>query len=700
MQGLGLYKESIAHYRQALLCNESEIYAFALERLSYLYIDKLNKPHEIIVLLDPHVPNTANMVVQRQQLSCVYAYVLYYNYSEIGKVLELLDTLRKRKVKFGTCLHILQHSALMQRQYHADAYQFSKDFVHQFPAIYESHAAMGDALLALGRLAEAGAVLNVSYDLFQGVNLNREDKDNNFSVIQRWLQINMKVRLADALNACGSVQQALAVYSNLITEWSSALEPARLCVLLTKVGGIYYARQDYNKAYVALLQSTQVCRVDLNEYLLLGKVQQHLGLPHDAADSFRRASAGKYLPDDASSNSSLTNEAIALKGDVPEDAIKAGGEFGPEPPTQDPRAIPQDTNNALEEYVGDAENEEPREEGQQTEFDMLLKVFNREAEIAPALDVEDSTMETAANSDNSNLSAPEKEMSIDADASSSRVSTSNVAVESEEPPLSSPPSGSTAEIVLSAGVEDDVDVQTAVSRAGTGAEVVASREQTEPAEYTPDRAPLMQEILSTEEVTARKVADQYILMARAYLERKDAEQALKQLGKAVKRAPGYADCYLLRGQVYASAGYVEKATEDFLKVFRELDPFNATAAHALKQLVADLALSGQLETAGELLASINGTLPRSEEFGISLASVLSNKGEFARALEALDSIEPHRPSSAQRVGMYVQLFDLLGQADSAERVLLEAATEELLPWSHAGFGAFPYYPLKLFKIYF
>ena len=99
-------------------------------------------------------------------------------------------------------------------------------------------------------------------------------------------------------------------------------------------------------------------------------------------------------------------------------------------------------------------------------------------------------------------------------------------------------------------------------------------------------APKVASALTKADANARKVAQQYMLMATAYKSRGDVEQAMKQLGKAVKKAPHFADPYLLRGHLHRQAGDLSAAGSDYLDCFRRLDGPNAT----VEALLADLAL--------------------------------------------------------------------------------------------------------------
>lgn len=341
------------------------------------------------------------------------------------------------------------------------------------------------------------------------------------------------------------------------------------------------------------------------------------------------------------------------------DAAASEAKLGPRPP-DDPSIVRKQPNGTFIEFLARQEKEKMEKKEQETKMKM-----------------ERSTSDVSSGALKSSVAGlPDMETAMSAQATT--ISST------QEPPFHCEPQLPTVplEPYLSIVVVDTVSAgQLIVPDLATSDTSAASSNELESSTSAPI-ADVPQ--LSAEETAARQVADQYIIMARAYLDRKDADQALKQLGKAVKRAPSYAESYLVRGQVYLAARRTEKAVEDFMKVFSELDPSNEVASSSLKQIASDMALQGQMASAMQLLTAVNATLPRDKAFSLSLAVTLGNQGNYEQALAVLDNIVPQCPSTAQRVGLYVQLYELQGDVGKAERVLSEAATETLLPCSEVG----------------
>ena len=70
--------------------------------------------------------------------------------------------------------------------------------------------------------------------------------------------------------------------------------------------------------------------------------------------------------------------------------------------------------------------------------------------------------------------------------------------------------------------------------------------------------------LGAAEVANKKAADQYLIMANAFLKRGSTEGALKELKKAINRSPLYVDPYFIRGSVYLQVNDYVNALSDFI----------------------------------------------------------------------------------------------------------------------------------------
>jgi Tfp pilus assembly protein PilF len=63
-------------------------------------------------------------------------------------------------------------------------------------------------------------------------------------------------------------------------------------------------------------------------------------------------------------------------------------------------------------------------------------------------------------------------------------------------------------------------------------------------------------------------------MALAFAEKGDYESAMKQLLKALKKDPFYADTYIVKGQINAGLGNIGESIDDFVQVLT-VSPVNA-----------------------------------------------------------------------------------------------------------------------------
>jgi tetratricopeptide (TPR) repeat protein len=142
--------------------------------------------------------------------------------------------------------------------------------------------------------------------------------------------------------------------------------------------------------------------------------------------------------------------------------------------------------------------------------------------------------------------------------------------------------------------------------------------------------------LSEEEIAARNVADQFVIIAAAYTKKADYAQALKQLGKAIKRAPAYAAPYVQRGEVHMAMGSTALAVADFMKVCTELDKTDGATKSLLVQIAAELALAGKHSEAEVILAPLDAQLPIDETFCLNQAAAFVRQGDLQGAIRSLE----------------------------------------------------------------
>jgi len=204
-------------------------------------------------------------------------------------------------------------------------------------------------------------------------------------------------------------------------------------------------------------------------------------------------------------------------------------------------------------------------------------------------------------------------------------------------------------------------------------------------------APKVASVLTKADANARKVAQQYMLMATAYKSRGDVEQAMKQLGKAVKKAPHFADPYLLRGHLYRQAGDLSAAGSDYLDCFRRLDGPNATVEALLADLAVDLTGAGLFADAVRLLQTLSPVASLSRPTTVAYAIALCGMRWHEEALVVLDQMNhPEQQSNsllppADVRQLYISIYEATGALGKAEQLLLGAVGEDnSVSWKDIG----------------
>jgi len=193
--------------------------------------------------------------------------------------------------------------------------------------------------------------------------------------------------------------------------------------------------------------------------------------------------------------------------------------------------------------------------------------------------------------------------------------------------------------------------------------------------------------LTKAEFNARKIAQQYMLMASAYRSRGDLDQAMKQLGKAVKKAPHFADPYLLRGHLHREAGDLVAAAGDYLDCFRRLDGSNATVEALLADLSFDLTRAGLFTDAVRLFQTLAPVAPLSRPSSIAYAIALCGIQQHKEALLVLDHMYPELQSDslpADVLQLYIRIYEATGAVDQAEGLLLGAVGDNSTSWKALG----------------
>jgi tetratricopeptide (TPR) repeat protein len=173
---------------------------------------------------------------------------------------------------------------------------------------------------------------------------------------------------------------------------------------------------------------------------------------------------------------------------------------------------------------------------------------------------------------------------------------------------------------------------------GSDEQPTAQPPSAQPANITAEADSTLQE--PPVDAEARQIADQYVVMATALIKKSDHAQAMKQLNKAVKRDPTYAEPYYQRAELYLLMGDTGTAVADLQKVLAEVNSTHNASARALTQLAVKAALAGDVQTAEAFLAPVQHlSLPTDEPFCVSLATVLSRQGDYPGALRALQRMD-------------------------------------------------------------
>ena len=153
------------------------------------------------------------------------------------------------------------------------------------------------------------------------------------------------------------------------------------------------------------------------------------------------------------------------------------------------------------------------------------------------------------------------------------------------------------------------------------------------------------DISPTEQVN-RKAADKYIIMANAFLKRGSTDGALKELKKAINRAPNYAEPYFIRGSIYVQMNDYPNALSDFI---------SAT------------------ELAG-------GAHDSAFEYALEICNYFHNTGEYAAIVSALGVLHAFdvfdEPLGRLYADTLIQTGDSIGALAVLEQYPLDVSTRD------------------------
>jgi tetratricopeptide (TPR) repeat protein len=139
-----------------------------------------------------------------------------------------------------------------------------------------------------------------------------------------------------------------------------------------------------------------------------------------------------------------------------------------------------------------------------------------------------------------------------------------------------------------------------------------------------------------EDFANQRVANQYIIMCRAYLSRGAIDKAIKELQKAIHRAPRYIEPYFMRGSLFMESNELQPAVEDFLQVLHLSEGQNTTSlAHAVA-ICKQMYKSRQFDVVVAPLSVLHTYNTSDEEVGRLYANTLLQLEQQVAALYVLE----------------------------------------------------------------
>ena len=207
-----------------------------------------------------------------------------------------------------------------------------------------------------------------------------------------------------------------------------------------------------------------------------------------------------------------------------------------------------------------------------------------------------------------------------------------------------------------------------------------------PLDIEPHDAPLEAQIDHPEEASSElsaaekaniRVANQYITMCRAYLSRQVIEKALKELSKAINRAPSYIEPYFLRAEIYTEINELPASLDDFMTVIRLSGGRNSSAVEQAISLCTSLFYQQQYEVIETPLSALHSIQPSDAVLGQLYGSTLLALGQELQALSVLE-LYPMEISSHQEAVFFAELYEKVERYSDAERILLQAMEKSLI----------------------
>jgi len=390
----------------------------------------------------------------------------------------------------------------------------------------------------------------------------------------------------------------------------------------------------------------------LHHFHRIGKAQHQLGLLHDALSSLKVAARSKAHKTEAKAliKAVKATDAANLEKQARADEVK----LGPQAPV-DPSIRRQQSNELFIDMLARKQKEKEEQAVREKAAAQATPVGKLKADANP-----DQSVSSVTFSDGPNDMAD----------------------------------------VVSAGLQLNAKVEVDVEVSGPGAPVVApvlasptatdlpAAPQTSIAaeQNTFDASDPVPAEPSAVETDARRRANGQIAQALAYLNRPEPNyaQALAGLKGAIKKAPRYSEPYMLRGDLYMQQGEFLQASEDYLKVFTELDIHNITCAGRLHDIAVRLVALGQVEKASAIYTQLGEWAPKDERSCTDLAGAYVKQKEYNHALIAMYRIDPSLPATTERVKFIAHIHELSGSQVRASETLYVGIFKNLTTYIDLG----------------
>ena len=272
------YPAAELFYQKALQCPHkvASIHLSSVLGLSHLRV-LTGRPREAADLIESSAHWLQQALTEdlsdedlRRDLSCVYAQArgLNDNYG-YDNVTALTAMLSPRNASI--CSMLLRHSRLMSDRSLSDALRSADEFAASFPAAFESHAARGEALLALDRIPQARIALEIAYLLMTRRRSQQQqqwsDLFHSYYAQHDQLKLRTAILYAQSLllqaNESGMEMQAGRVLRSAISDVDhpSGVDPLQ-CELLSQAADLQCGLRRVGEAFVTRQLMRQYCGDD------------------------------------------------------------------------------------------------------------------------------------------------------------------------------------------------------------------------------------------------------------------------------------------------------------------------------------------------------------------------------------------------------------------------------------------------------